>query len=139
MDTSTNVLLSIKPKYAQAIISGTKKVEFRKKIFKRPISKIYIYSSSPTKKIIGYFTFSRIIEETPSKLWTRYKSVGGIDKEDFFDYFQNNEKGFAIVIDHVEKFKKEIDPIDIFDTFNAPQSYFYVKGNLKKSKDIKLF
>lgn len=131
MDTSTNVILSIKPKYAQAIIAGTKKVEFRKKIFKRPVDKVYIYSSSPTKKIIGYFTFSEIIEETPAELWTKFQNVGSIDKSDFFDYFKDSEKGFAIVVDNVEKFKKGIDPIEFFENFCAPQSYIYIEENIK--------
>ena len=67
MDISTNVILSIKPKYAQAIISGTKKVEFRKKIFKRPVDKVYISSSSPSKKLIGFFTFIEVIEDKKAK------------------------------------------------------------------------
>lgn len=128
MDTSTNVLLSIKPKYAQAIIAGIKKVEFRKKIFKRPVDKVYIYSSSPAKKIIGYFTFSEIIEDTPAELWSKFQNVGFIDKADFFNYFKDSEKGFAIIVDDVKKLKKGIDPIEFFENFCAPQSYIYIKG-----------
>ncbi|HET6989695.1 MAG TPA: ASCH domain-containing protein, partial [Bacteroidia bacterium] len=56
-----NVLLSIKPKYAKAIIDGKKKVEFRKLPFKLNVNKVYIYSSAPEQKIIGYFTFDDII------------------------------------------------------------------------------
>lgn len=130
MDTSTNVILSIKPKYAQTIISGVKKVEFRKKIFKRPVDKVYIYSSSPTKKLIGYFTFSEIVEESPIELWAKFQTVGAIDKIDFFDYYKDSDKGFAIVIDKVEKFKKGIDPTDFFENFCAPQSYIYIEENL---------
>jgi len=130
MDTSTNVILSIKPKYAQAIISGVKKVEFRKKIFKRPVDKVYIYSSSPTKKIIGYFTFLEIVEETPIELWTKFQNVGSIEKADFFEYFKDYEKGFAIIVANVEKFKKGIDPIEFFENFCAPQSYLYIEENL---------
>jgi predicted transcriptional regulator len=54
-----NVLLSVKPKYANEIISGRKKYEFRKSIFKREdIKKMYIYSSSPVKKIIAIWKVS---------------------------------------------------------------------------------
>jgi predicted transcriptional regulator len=135
MDTSTNVILSIKPKYAQAIIAGIKKVEFRKKIFKRPVDKVYIYSSSPAKKIIGYFTFSEIIEETPTELWSKFQKVGSIDKADFFEYYKDSEKGFAIVVEKVEKFKNGIDPNEFFENFCAPQSYIYVEENLKTKKN----
>ncbi len=134
MDISTNVILSIKPKYAQAIISGTKKVEFRKKIFKRPVDKVYIYSSSPSKKLIGFFTFIEVVEDNPAELWNKFQKVGGIDKADFFEYFKDSEKGYAIVVDTVEKFKKGIDPIDFFENFCAPQSYIYIDEDLKTMK-----
>ncbi len=134
MDISTNVILSIKPKYAQAIISGTKKVEFRKKIFKRPVDKVYIYSSSPSKKLIGFFTFIEVVEDNPKELWNKFQQVGGIDKADFFDYFRDSERGYAIVIDTVEKFKKGIDPIDFFENFCAPQSYIYIDADLNNTK-----
>jgi type I restriction enzyme S subunit len=51
------VLLSIKPQYVDEIVKGNKKYEFRKKIFKKKdeVQEIYIYSTSPVKKIIGYF------------------------------------------------------------------------------------
>jgi len=46
----TDVLLSVKPEYAEKILDGKKKYEFRRAIFKRnDIEKIYIYSSSPIR------------------------------------------------------------------------------------------
>lgn len=125
--TLTSVILSIKPIYAQAIMSGTKKVEFRKKIFKRPVDKVFVYSSSPKKKIIGFFTIKEIVENSPEKLWKEFSKVGGIKKKDFFNYYQNSERGFSIRISKVEKFKKEIEPSDFFKNFHAPQSFVYLE------------
>ena len=40
-----NVLLSIKPKYANQILNGNKRYEFRKSVFKnRNLDVVYIYS-----------------------------------------------------------------------------------------------
>ena len=51
-----NVLLSVKPKYAEKIVEGKKKYEFRRAIFqKQNIEKVYIYSSSPVSKIVAAF------------------------------------------------------------------------------------
>lgn len=47
------VLLSIKPKYVQKILDGTKRYEYRKVNFARRIDKIIIYSSYPVKKMLG--------------------------------------------------------------------------------------
>lgn len=126
-DTLTSVILSIKPIYAQAIMSGTKKVEFRKKIFKRPVDKIFVYSSSPEKKIIGFFTINEIVENSPEKLWNEFNEVGGIEKHDFFNYYQGSETGFSIKISEVEKFENGIDPADFFENFCAPQSFIYLE------------
>lgn len=125
----TDVILSIKPNFAESIINGSKTVEFRKKIFKKDVEKIYIYSSSPTKMIIGYFTISEVIEDTPENLWKRFKNVGGIEKSDFFNYYNEAEKGFGLVIDKVVEFQIHLDPIEFIENFTAPQSYIYLKKN----------
>jgi len=130
MDILTNAILSIKPQYAQAILAGNKRVEFRKKVFKRPVDKVYIYSSSPIKRLIGYFTFTEIDEATPTDLWKKYEKIGAINKADFFAYFKDCDTGFAINIEKVERFEKGINPINVIDKFCAPQSYRYVDENI---------
>ncbi|MCC5916027.1 MAG: hypothetical protein JJU02_01735 [Cryomorphaceae bacterium] len=126
-DTLTSVILSIKPIYAKAIMAGVKKVEFRKKIFKKPVDKVFVYSSSPEKKIIGYFTIGEIIEDSPNKLWEKFSEVGGISKKDFFEYYKNVETGFSIGVDTYEEFEEGVDPADFFEKFCAPQSYIYLE------------
>lgn len=126
-DTLIDAILSIKPIYANAILEGVKTVEFRKRIFKKNVDKIFIYSSSPIKMIVGYFTFSNIVEDTPENLWKTFQKVGGINKDDFFEYYKETEKGFGIVIKEVVKFEVEKDPIEFIENFTAPQSYVYLE------------
>ena len=66
---SCNVLMSIKPSYAEMILNGIKRYEFRKRGFKKQIDKIFIYSTKPVSKIIGYFTFDKVLKGTPSEIW----------------------------------------------------------------------
>lgn len=126
-DTLTSVILSIKPVYAKAIMDGKKKVEFRKKIFKRPVDVVFVYSSSPEKKIIGFFKIGKIEEGSPEILWKKYSEVGGISRKDFFDYYKNVETGFSIGVDSYDKFEEGIDPADFFEKFCPPQSYIYLE------------
>ena len=93
-----DAILSIKPIYANQILAGTKKVEFRKRKFKENVRRVYIYASVPVKQIVGYFTFTKMDEDTPANLWKKYKNVGGIAEKDFFNYYANNESGCALVI-----------------------------------------
>ncbi|OPY48955.1 MAG: 50S ribosomal protein L22/unknown domain fusion protein [Methanosaeta sp. PtaU1.Bin060] len=136
-----DVILSIKPKYVDAILRGEKKYEFRKNIFKgKKIDDIYIYSSSPIKKIVASFTVKRIIEDRPNNLWDKLKDYSGLDDKEFFNYFTDNGKGFAIEIDNLEKFKNPIDPKTLIPGFTPPQSFCYLeasllpKNNINKSK-----
>jgi len=121
------ILKSIKPKYADKIFSGEKKVEFMRVIFARKdIDKIIVYSSHPVQKIIGFFRMESIIESTPTYLWDQFEAVAGISEQNLFKYFQGNENGFALKIGDIRKFRQEIDPWTIDPHFHPPQSFSYL-------------
>ena len=122
------ILLSIKPKYVQSIFNKTKLFEFRRVIPKqRSVNKVFIYSSSPKQRIVGYFAIEKIISESPESVWDQCKSHAGIDKEEFFNYFQGKQLAHAIQIKKVTKFRKEIDPKDMDPEFRPPQSFRYIQ------------
>lgn len=126
-----NILLSIKPKYAESIISGNKRYEFRKIVFKRNyIENVYIYCTSPVKRIIGSFKVGDIIEDRPIKLWEKLNKFSGLEEKEFFDYFKNIERGFAIEIKSIEKFEDPVDPVKLIPSFVPPQSFYYVRFSL---------
>ena len=122
----TAVLLSIRPIYAEPIINGEKKIEFRKKIFDSSVTRVYVYSSSPVKLIIGYFDIGNIEESTPDVLWNKYKQIGRISKRSYFDYYANHEHAYGIIINNVVRYSIPIEPKTLFNNFRAPQSFFYV-------------
>ena len=123
-----NVLLSIRPKYVEAIMNGEKRYEFRKIIFKnREVEEVYIYSTAPVKKIVGSFLIGDIIEDSPERLWEEFKKCSGISDSEFFSYFNGNAKGFAIEIESVRKFEEPIDPRDHYPNFVPPQSFSYIE------------
>jgi predicted transcriptional regulator len=124
-----DVLLSIRPKYVKSIIEGDKRYEFRKTIFKnREINRIYIYSSSPVKKIVGTFEIGGILEDHPVDLWDNVKDYAGINDRDFFAYFEGKSRAFAIGIQNLQEFIDPIDPWKTMPGFVPPQSYCYVDG-----------
>lgn len=125
-----NVLLSIKPKYVEEIKNGNKKYEFRKTVFrKKNLNEAYIYSTAPVKKIVGFFRIEKIIEDHPKNLWENFNEWSGIAENEFFDYFDNKEKGFAIEINEFELFENPIDPTCVIPNFVAPQSFRYIDSN----------
>ena len=123
-----NLLISIKPKFVKKILAYEKLYEFRKSIFKEDVDKIFIYSTYPVKKIVGYFEVNEIICESPQELWNSFSEVSGISKKDFFKYYANSNEGFAIKIDNLHIFEEYID-MSQYDDFRAPQSFCYVENN----------
>lgn len=120
-----NVILSIKPVFADAILAGEKKVEFRRTLFKKNVEKVFIYCTSPVKKITGYFTINDIVKDSPQKLWEQFGEIGFINEIDFFKYFENRKTGFSICIDSINEFPMSIDPFKKLENFVPPQSFRY--------------
>jgi len=132
-----DVILSIKPKYANAIIRGEKKYEFRKFCFKsKNIKNIYIYSTAPVKKIIGLFITHNIIRDSPKNLWNDYKDFSGLNEIEFFNYFKNNQVGYAIEINELLEFESAVDPREIIPGFTAPLSFCYIDDRLSMKQKL---
>jgi predicted transcriptional regulator len=122
----TSVILSIKPRFARAIMDGSKRYEFRRRIFKNEnVDTAYIYATAPVKKIIGRIEIARIIETDLARLWKLSSEYSGLQREEFLSYFDGLERGFAIEIRDVLEFDEPIDPREMLPDFVAPQSFCY--------------
>jgi len=117
------ILLSIKPRFARAILAGTKRFEFRRRGFAATPDHVAIYSTSPEQQIIGWFDVERVIEDTPEALWERCGHAGGIEREEFMAYYEGCTTGFAIEIGDTESLGTPISLSDLPVPVTAPQSY----------------
>jgi len=122
------IILSIRPEYANRILNGTKKFEYRKKIFKnKDINTIVIYATKPIGKVVGEFYIKNIIENDPNTIWSLTNRYSGISKISFDNYFQNVTEGFAIEINGFKRYKKELDIKEVSKNLKcAPQSFAYI-------------
>jgi predicted transcriptional regulator len=122
---SVVALMSINPQYANLILEGRKKVEFRKTRFAQDVSYVIIYATSPVQRVVGFFEVNGVMEATPDELWQRYHSVGGVDRAFYDAYYQFKQHGIAIEVGNVEILEFPI-PLDCLDISSPPQSYRYV-------------
>ena len=124
------VLLSIKPKYANAILNGTKKFELRKKAPSLdPGDIIIIYSSSPDKAIIGGFQLSSLISMTPKRLWRLVRHWSLVNKREYEEYFTNCINANALEVGIAWRLERPIglDPLrQYWPHFSPPQNYRYL-------------
>lgn len=126
MTTKKRVLLSIHPEFANAILSGHKKYEFRRVIFKRPIEEVIVYATLPVGRVLGRFVVEDILVDAPEHIWKKTSKFCGVSKEKFDNYFENRERAFAIKVSHPTRFLVP-QPLSRYITSNtAPQSFCYV-------------
>ena len=129
MDNTTEaILISIHPEYVNLIFSDQKKIEFRKTSICRNANKFLVYSTAPVSKIVGYFTSDNIETSSPIDLWNNYSGIGGINKDDYFKYYEKTNKAVGIHINELYKFKNEVSLKDFCLT--PPQSYQYISQDL---------
>lgn len=123
------ILMSIKPEYVNRIFFGCKKFEYRKRIPKLPMDRVYVYSSYPVKKIVGYFDVDYVLCGTPEEIWKETCKFSGIEALTYRDYFFESKTGYAIHISRTKLFDKPIDPYVECRGFKAPQSFMYFNGS----------
>lgn len=121
-----SILLSIKPRFADAILSGAKRFEFRRRGFAQQPDAVAIYATAPEGRIVGWFTVESVIEASPEDLWRDCGAEGGIDAEDFFAYFEGCERGIALEVGEVVQLTDPIAPGDLPKAHRPPQSFVHL-------------
>jgi predicted transcriptional regulator len=70
--------MSIHPRFAQAILAGTKLVELRRVPFKRPVTHVFIYETGSSGAVVGLFEVKRVVEASPRAVWKTYNRGSGL-------------------------------------------------------------
>lgn len=121
------ILLSIKPKYADLILSGSKRVEFRRSWAAQNVSIIVLYASSPIQKIVGVIEVEEVITASPTSLWKICtERAGGLTRVELRSYFAGKSRGVAVLLGKVVKPMAHIVPSSIISGFVPPQSFRYL-------------
>jgi predicted transcriptional regulator len=120
------LLLSIKPEYAEKILKGEKKFEYRKRLAKEDVSYIYVYSTAPSMKVVASVHIEGHLSDSPTALWEKTKAAAGISRAKFRDYFRGCKTAYAYELGKVEVFESPKNLSD-FGVAVAPQSFVYIK------------
>ncbi len=118
--------MPIKPIYAEKIIKGEKKFEFRRKKINQELVYIIIYSTSPIKKIVAISAVKRVSGASLGKTWLTTRDYAGITKREFQEYFQGKEIAWSIELKNVVPLRREVAVSKIKRFFHIPQSFRYV-------------
>jgi len=137
LPASKSVLLSVKPKYAELISSGSKRVEFRRTWATKDVGLIAVYASSPVQRIVALVEVEDTVRGSPASLWDHCTTRGGaLTRRELFDYLSGKPQGCAVLLGNVQILAAPIDPRSLFKSFAPPQSFRYLSaGELRKIQD----
>lgn len=121
------VLLSIKPEYAEKILNGTKRFEYRKAVPRnQSVRTVVIYATMPVGKVVGEFEVGGVLRDKPSVLWARTKEASGITRAFFDRYFSGRTEASAIAVKRPKRYPRPLSLEAVSGSMTPPQSFQYL-------------
>ena len=130
-----DVILSIKPIYADQILSGKKTVEVRRRFTQGAKgSWALIYSTTPDRALTGAAKIVAVDHLATSTLWKKHRDHAGIAKKDFDEYFSGTDMGYAIKLEAPIAFESPMPLSELRSRFGfePPQSYQYAPPTMSR-------
>jgi predicted transcriptional regulator len=125
-----DLLVSMKPRYAERILSGTKIVEIRKKFSEKWVGcKAVLYSSTPQQALVGEARVRSVSSGAPEDVWARFQTGLGCTSSEFSAYVGPAQVVSAIELDDIFPYKEPISLSQIShllgleEDLRPPQSY----------------
>lgn len=123
-----NVLLSLKPEHAEAILSGEKQYEFRKQ---PPLAdtpyRLVLYASSPVQACVGDAWVYDVLAATPREIADETHERVPQGHGRILSYFGRRDTGYALDIGEYRSFD---DPVPLDDLREngivPPQNFLYL-------------
>ena len=121
-----SILLPIKPQYAEKILCGEKRYEYRTRLCNKNIDKIYLYSTYPVRAVVGECEVVSKYEMQKPTLWELTEQFSGITRQQYYEYFSAKKIASAYGIGTIKRYDVPV-LLEDFGIHYVPQSYAYVK------------
>lgn len=123
------MLLSVRPRYAESILAGTKRAEIRRQrpgIL--PGTPVIIYATKPLGAVVGTANIDRICEGIPSDLWDQYHQEMGVSWAEFDEYLSGTSTAYLLLLSGASRLNTPLTLDDMRESadFRPPRSYRYV-------------
>lgn len=118
-------LLSIKPRFARAILSGEKQVELRRRPIGDSVSHVVVYATAPVKKVVGWFEVGAIREGSPHVLWEEHRHAAFVTRDEFRAYYRGARGGAAIEVRSARSLRQP-QSLALLGARRPPQSFMYL-------------
>jgi predicted transcriptional regulator len=128
--------MSIKPQYAEAILAGTKRIEFRKRKLADDISAVVIYSTLPVGQIVGVFSVLTCEIASPTALWEKHRHHAGIGRAAYRNYYRGNSTAVGILINDALALDVPVPLPQAWPSVRPPQCLAYLQPAPSLSETI---
>ena len=125
----TTVLLSVRPRYAHAILAGTKTAEVRRRFPPQPAgTTLYLYSSTPDRAVLGTAQLDAIDRPSVDRVWNLYQDQIEIEKAALGDYLSDLEAAAILRMTNVHRWSHSVPLRDLRLRLGIepPQSFRYL-------------
>lgn len=68
------IIVSINPEYAEKILSGEKKFEYRTRAAKQQVDALIIYATKPMMNVVAEVEILDVIATSPEELWNQTRN-----------------------------------------------------------------
>lgn len=123
------MLLSVHPRFATAILAGSKTVEVRRQRVAVPLgTMVLLYATSPTMALVGTARIAAVHVSSPQALWSAHRTQTGISRREFDEYMSGASQASGLTLTEPVTFDEPV-PLSALrgtGTFHPPQSYRYL-------------
>lgn len=124
------MLLSVHPRFATAILAGSKTVEVRRqRVAAPPGTAVFLYATAPTMAIVGMARIAAVHVASPREVWSASRSRTGITRREYDAYMSGATQASGLTLEAPVTFDAPVslDALRAEGTFHPPQSYRYLK------------
>ncbi|MEV7465899.1 ASCH domain-containing protein [Streptomyces kronopolitis] len=132
-DLDRPMLLSVHPRFATAILAGSKTVEVRRqRVAAPPGTTVVLYATAPTMALVGLARIAAVKVGSPREVWSAHRSQTGISRREFDEYMSGATQASGLTLEEPQPFEEPVplSALRAAGTFHPPQSYRYLKGEM---------
>lgn len=126
MTDPDDILISVKSRFINGMLAGTKRVELRRRAPRIDAgTRIWIYDKAPVAAVRAVAILATVETMAPEVLWRRYETTLGLSHDEYLRYVKGCEQATALSLEQVYP----IRPVSLKElrnlrrNFHPPQFY----------------
>lgn len=132
MTVQRTLLLSVRPRFADAILAGTKTIEIRRRpVNAAPGTPVILYASSPMMAVVGTARLASVDLCAPDTAWRKYSCTVGLTRAEYDAYLDGSVVAYMLRLQQVNSLNEPLPLRHLREDgpFQPPQSFRYIAAS----------